>query len=85
MFPDAVDALSWEWYEREKNPWNCSVQLIEGRTGGGYTDQLVFAGFEPPRPSLQTRRGNVGSQVTLKLVQIRAHPSYKLAQLSMML
>jgi 2,3-bisphosphoglycerate-dependent phosphoglycerate mutase len=21
----------WEWYEREKNPWNCSIQLIEGR------------------------------------------------------
>ena len=23
----------WEWYEREVNPHNCSVQLIEGRAG----------------------------------------------------
>ena len=46
----------WEWYEREKNPNNCAVQLIEGRDGGGYTDRLVFDGFEPPKRSPQTRR-----------------------------
>jgi 2,3-bisphosphoglycerate-dependent phosphoglycerate mutase len=53
---------SWEWYEREKNPWNCSVQLIEGRAGAAYTDRRVFDGFEAVKPSLQTRRedGHVG-------------------------
>jgi 2,3-bisphosphoglycerate-dependent phosphoglycerate mutase len=25
---------SWKWYEQEKNPRNCSVQLIEGHAGG---------------------------------------------------
>jgi 2,3-bisphosphoglycerate-dependent phosphoglycerate mutase len=54
---------SWEWYERERNPRNCSVQLIEGRGGGGYSDTLVFAGFEAAKPSPQTRReeGHVGA------------------------
>ncbi len=53
----------WEWYERERNPHNCSVQLIEARDGGGYTDRLVFEGFEPPKRSQQTRReeGVVGA------------------------
>jgi 2,3-bisphosphoglycerate-dependent phosphoglycerate mutase len=53
---------SWEWYERERNPANCSVQLIEGRAGHGYSDRLVFAGFAAVQPSLQTRReeGHVG-------------------------
>ena len=49
----------WEWYEREKNPRNCSVQLIEGRAGSGYSDRL---GFEHARESPQARReeGRVG-------------------------
>ena len=53
---------TWEWYEREKNPANCSAQLIEARDGGGYTDRLVFDGFETARPSRQERReeGQVG-------------------------
>jgi broad specificity phosphatase PhoE len=53
---------SWEWYEREKNPRNCSAQLIEGRAGAGYTDKLVFEGFES-RHTLQQRReeGQVGA------------------------
>ncbi len=46
----------WEWYEKQRNPWNCSVQLIEGRVGGGYDDRPLFAGFESPRPSSQARR-----------------------------
>jgi len=52
---------SWEWYEQEKNPRNCSVQLIEGHAGG-YADRLVFDGFEIAKASLQTRReeGHVG-------------------------
>jgi 2,3-bisphosphoglycerate-dependent phosphoglycerate mutase len=52
----------WEWYEREKNPLNCSVQLIEGRGGFSYTDRLVFAGFGHVRASSQERReeGHVG-------------------------
>jgi hypothetical protein len=51
-----------EWYEREKNPRNCSVQLIEGRAGSGYSDRLVFDGFEHARESPQARReeGRVG-------------------------
>jgi 2,3-bisphosphoglycerate-dependent phosphoglycerate mutase len=55
---------SWEWYEGERNPPNCSAQLIEGHTGEGYSDRLVFAGFEVARPSRQTRReeGNVGEK-----------------------
>ena len=52
---------SWEWCEKEKNPRNCSVQLIEGQAGG-YDDRLVFDGFEAAKVSLQTRReeGHVG-------------------------
>jgi 2,3-bisphosphoglycerate-dependent phosphoglycerate mutase len=52
----------WEWYERERNPKNCSIQLIEGRGGAGYTDELVFDGFEHARESPQSRReeGHVG-------------------------
>ena len=52
----------WEWYESEKNPKNCSIQLIEGRAGSGYTDKLVFEGFEHARESPQSRReeGHVG-------------------------
>lgn len=45
----------WEWYQQQRNPQNCSVQLIEGRPGGGYDDRLVFAGFSPP-DTRQTRR-----------------------------
>ena len=53
---------SWEWYEREKNPRNCSAQLIEGRAGTGYTDQLAFKGFAS-RHTQQERReeGQVGA------------------------
>jgi 2,3-bisphosphoglycerate-dependent phosphoglycerate mutase len=47
---------SWEWYERERNPDNCSVQLIEGIAGGGYSDRPAFEGFRPPAPSTQTKR-----------------------------
>jgi 2,3-bisphosphoglycerate-dependent phosphoglycerate mutase len=52
----------WEWSERERNPSNCSVQLIEGRGGAGYTDHLLFDGFAPPAASPQARReeGKVG-------------------------
>jgi 2,3-bisphosphoglycerate-dependent phosphoglycerate mutase len=51
----------WEWCEKEKNPRNCSVQLIEGHASG-YADRLVFDGFEVAKASLQTRReeGHVG-------------------------
>ncbi|MBV8888446.1 MAG: phosphoglycerate mutase family protein [Alphaproteobacteria bacterium] len=45
----------WEWYEQQRNPWNCSVQLIEGRPGGGYSDTLLFEGFRPSE-TRQTRR-----------------------------
>jgi 2,3-bisphosphoglycerate-dependent phosphoglycerate mutase len=52
----------WEWYDHQMNPGNCSVQLIEGRAGGGYDDRLVFEGFKPRRITLQQRReeGHVG-------------------------
>jgi 2,3-bisphosphoglycerate-dependent phosphoglycerate mutase len=52
----------WEWYEREKNPRNCSIQLIEGRAGSGYSDRSVFDGFEHAAESPQARReeGHVG-------------------------
>ena len=52
----------WEWYEREKNPFNCSVQLIEGRAGSGYTDSPVFDGFTHAHATPQARReeGRVG-------------------------
>jgi len=52
----------WEWSEREKNPRNCSIQLIEGRAGLGYNDRLVFDGFEHAGVSPQERReeGHVG-------------------------
>ena len=45
-----------------ENPRNCSVQLIEGRAGSGYSDRLVFDGFEHARESPQARReeGRVG-------------------------
>jgi len=54
---------SWEWYEREKNPANCSAQLIAGEAGGGYSDRLVFEGFETAKRSQQERRedGQVGA------------------------
>ena len=54
---------SWEWYEAEANPRNCSIQLIEGHASNGYSDTLLFRGFDAPRPSQQTRReeGVVGS------------------------
>jgi 2,3-bisphosphoglycerate-dependent phosphoglycerate mutase len=53
---------SFEWYEKEKNPPNCSVQLIEGRAGGGYDDRRIFDGFGETKPSQQHRReeGHVG-------------------------
>lgn len=53
----------WEWYEAQHNPRNCSIQLIEGHASGGYTDELLFPGFEAPQPSQQTRReeGVVGT------------------------
>jgi len=47
---------SWEWYEREKNPRHCSIQLIEGWAGSGYSDQLAFYEFEQPTESPQARR-----------------------------
>ena len=52
----------WECYEREKNPRNFSIQLIEGRAGSGYNDRLVFDGFEHAAESPQARReeGHVG-------------------------
>jgi 2,3-bisphosphoglycerate-dependent phosphoglycerate mutase len=54
---------SWEWYEAEKNPQNCSIRLIEGVSGQGYTDIPLFEGFKSPRPSLQAQReeGTVGA------------------------
>lgn len=52
----------WEWCEREKNPFNCSVQLIEGQEGARYTDRLIFEGFAQAKRSRQHRReeGHVG-------------------------
>jgi len=51
----------WEWYDRQKNPANCSAQLIEGRAGAGYSDSLVFEGFKTPRTQQQRREeGKVG-------------------------
>jgi 2,3-bisphosphoglycerate-dependent phosphoglycerate mutase len=47
---------AWEWFEREQNPNNASIQLIEGVPRQGYKDFLLFEGFEPPRQSPQARR-----------------------------
>ena len=44
----------WKWHEREKNPRNCSIQLIEGRAGSGYSDRHVF--FDSSRPDNRPRR-----------------------------
>jgi 2,3-bisphosphoglycerate-dependent phosphoglycerate mutase len=46
----------WEWFGQQSNPWNCSVQLIEGVANQGYTDTQVFAGFPAAQRSSQTRR-----------------------------
>ena len=35
----------WEWVEKEPNPANCSIQLIERATGGGYTHCHLYDGF----------------------------------------
>ena len=53
----------WDWYQQQRNPRNCSVQLIEGEPGGGYVDRLVFEGYRPQK-TRQTRReeGVVGSE-----------------------
>jgi hypothetical protein len=30
-----------EWFEKEPNPWNCSIRLIENNVDKGY----IFQGF----------------------------------------
>ena len=35
----------WEQVEAEPNPGNCSIQLIEGLSGAGYTDTRIFEGY----------------------------------------
>lgn len=38
--------LPYEWSEKEPNPQNCSIRLIENKTDRGY----IFEGFKSPRP-----------------------------------
>jgi 2,3-bisphosphoglycerate-dependent phosphoglycerate mutase len=54
---------AFEWYDKERNPPNCSVQLIEGRTGGGYDDRRIFDGFGEKHRTQQHRReeGHIGT------------------------
>lgn len=39
----------WEWAEREPNPGNCAIRLIEGAGGSGYVERTVFPGFRHVR------------------------------------
>ena len=53
----------WDWYQQQRNPQNCSVQLIEGQPGEGYVDRLIFEGFRAPDTRQNQREeGVVGSQ-----------------------
>jgi len=56
LLPDAMDAPFLGVVRARKNPRNCSIQLIEGWAGSGYSDQLAFYGFEQPTESPQARR-----------------------------
>jgi broad specificity phosphatase PhoE len=46
----------WEWFGAQRNPYNASIQVIEGVPGQGYRDFQMFEGFKSPRPSLQAKR-----------------------------
>lgn len=50
----------WEHYATLRNPANCSIKLIEGAPGRGYTIREVFAGFRTERPTRQDVREAVG-------------------------
>ena len=39
----------WEWAEKEPNPGNCAIRLIEGAPGRGYSERTVFEGFKHVR------------------------------------
>lgn len=47
---------TWEWCEREPNPWNCSVTTIEGRQGKGWIETQTYEGFEHRKETIQDRR-----------------------------
>lgn len=53
----------WEWAEALKNPANCSIMMIEGRSGmrlgddgASYVETPVFDGFQHVRKSVQDLR-----------------------------
>lgn len=50
----------WEFYGSLRNPANCSIKLIEGAAGRGYTVKEIFAGFRTERPSQQAAREESG-------------------------
>lgn len=50
----------WEHYGTLRNPANCSIKLIEGAAGRGYTIRDVFAGFRTERPTSQAVREAFG-------------------------
>ena len=49
----------WKWYGQRRNSGNCSVWLIEGQPGHGYTETLFFAGFQAPANNLTRREEGV--------------------------
>ena len=62
LLPDAMDALSLGVVRARRKIHAIANSLIEGRAEPGYSDRLVFEGFEPTRESPQARReeGHVG-------------------------
>lgn len=47
---------TWEWCEREPNPWNCSITTIEGQQGKGWTERQTYKGFEHRKETVQDHR-----------------------------
>lgn len=63
-------AMAWldrtpEWFENQRNPTNCSVRLIEGRTDKGY----VFAGFQEPTPRRADKEQDLAEYASVSNVQ----------------
>jgi 2,3-bisphosphoglycerate-dependent phosphoglycerate mutase len=51
----------WEWAEKEPNPGNCAIQLLQGRSGRGWKDTELFEGFPHVRGDKAQERREDGS------------------------